>query len=222
MFNDIKKPKRDFIFLDESGDPGNFTDYYITGLIHVTDLSLKKLNIHLGALRYFGGVRNELKSTSLNQLQKEHLLDVLKISMHDGNFVKASAVFVNKKNYKGNYLEDNELYKKDPIKFRHFVLRRLLEFHFSKEKAQSREIELVVDRFHSDESKEQQLRNYLRDIRITTLPEFIHIIQADSRYVEMLQIADWISGSVKEKFFVHKERNFNDLFSYIKVDEIVK
>jgi len=28
-------PKRDFIFIDESGDPGSATGYYILGLLHI-------------------------------------------------------------------------------------------------------------------------------------------------------------------------------------------
>lgn len=155
------KAKRDFIFIDESGDPGTFTDYYILGLVHITDISLKKLNIHLGALRYFGSIRSELKSTKLNSLQKEHLLNILKISMHDNDFIKATAIFIKKNNYKGNYLKDKEGFLKNAAKFRHFAMRRLLEFHFQNEEAQSKEIELVIDRFHSDERKEQQMRNYL-------------------------------------------------------------
>jgi len=65
-----KRAKRDFLFIDESGEPGDVTDYYIMGLIHVTDESLKKMNIHLGAFRYFGTIKKELKSTRLNEIQK--------------------------------------------------------------------------------------------------------------------------------------------------------
>ena len=66
------------------------------------------------------------------------------------------------------------------------------------------------------------MRNYLRTDRFNALPDFLHIIQADSRYVELLQIVDWISGSVKEKFFTHPERDYGDLFNYINVKEILK
>lgn len=214
------KANRDFIFIDEAGEPGLETPYYIQGLVHVTDQSLKILNVHLGAFRYFGNIRNEMKSTKLNDLQKEHLLSILKLFIGNHHFIKASVVYVNKNNYKGNYLRDKNDCPRDASKFRHFIIRRLLEFHFSNIKPRSREIELVIDRFHSLEIKEQQLRNYLRDERFYTLPNFLHISQADSRYVEMLQIADWISGSVKEKKFTHPERNYYDLFSYINVKEI--
>ena len=214
-----KKAKRDFIFIDESGEPGDVTDYYIMGLIHVTDASLKKLNIHLGAFRYFGTIKKELKSTRLNEVQKNQLLNILKLSMNDG-FLKASAIYINKNEFEGNYLEDKPGYPKDATRFRHFALRRLLEFHFQKFPAESREVELVIDRFHSTEEKEQQMRNYLRNETFFLLPNFLHITQVDSQYVELMQIADWISGSVKEKFFVHPERDYNELFNYINVQKV--
>jgi len=65
------------------------------------------------------------------------------------------------------------------------------------------------------------MRNYLRNETFYNMPKFLHITQADSRYVELLQIADWISGSVKEKFFTKSEQNYDDLFSHIKTKKIV-
>ena len=213
--------KRDFIFIDESGEPGEETSYYIQGLLHVTDKSLKKINIHLGALRYFGNIRAELKSTKLNKLQKEKLLDILECSVGDNDFVKASSVFVNKENYTGKYLREKLGVPKDTARFEHFIMRRLLESHFQENKPQSNEIEIVIDRFHSSELKEQQMRNYLRRLSsLGVLPKFLHIIQADSRYIELLQVTDWIAGSVKEKIFTHPNRKYGDLFKYIKIKEI--
>ena len=220
----MTKPKRDFIFIDESGDPGLATSYYIQALLHITDESLKKLNVQLGAFRYFGCVRRELKSTRLNKLQKEQLLNILKLSISDNSFIKATAVYVDKKQYSGPYLLNTNDQKGTgaATKFRHFIIRKLLEFHFQNEKSQSDEIEIIIDRFHSDEKQEQQMRNYLRTDKYNRLPAFKHIIQADSRYLELLQITDWIAGSVKDKFFVHLEREYADLFKYIKVKQIVK
>ena len=98
--------KRDFIFIDESGEPGEETPYYIQGLLHITDESLKKINIHLGAFRYFGDIRGELKSTRLSQSQKEKLLTILKDSIKNNFFIAATSVFVNKERYEGHYLKE--------------------------------------------------------------------------------------------------------------------
>jgi hypothetical protein len=208
--------KRDFIFIDEAGEPGHETDYYVLGLLHLTDETLKEINIHLGAFRYFGCIRKELISTRLNSLQKEQLLNILKICMNNNSFLKASAVYVDKRDYQGPYLKEDF----NPNYFRNLIIRKLLEFHFSENKPQSREVELIIDRFYSSEEQEQTMRNYLRMDKYNLLPKFLHIIQADSRYVELLQIVDWISGSVKEKFFTHPERDYGELFKYIQVKKI--
>ena len=215
-------PKRDFIFIDEAGDPGLATDYFIMGVVHVTDISLRKLNVHLGALRYFASISKELKSTQLNPLQKEKLMEILRLAISDDVYVKASAVYVDKHDYGGNYLRATGDVAQDPTKFRHLIMRRLLEEHFKNTKPQTNEVEIVIDRFHSGEEKEQQLRSYLRTDKYNKLPKFLHIIQADSQYVELLQIADWISGSVKERFFTHNERDFKELFEYINVIKVDK
>jgi hypothetical protein len=208
--------KRDFIFIDEAGEPGHETDYYVLGLLHLTDETLKEINIHLGAFRYFGCIRKELISTRLNSLQKEQLLNILKLCMNNNFFLKASAVYVDKRDYQGPYLKEDF----NPNYFRNLIIRKLLEFHFSENKPQSGEVELIIDRFYSSEEQEQTMRNYLRMDKYNLLPKFLHIIQADSRYVELLQIVDWISGSVKEKFFTHPERDYGELFEYIKVKKI--
>jgi len=211
--------KRDFIFIDESGEPGRKVPYYIQGLLHITDESLKNINIHLGAFRYFGCIKRELVSTRLTKLQKEQLLNIFKLSVNNNNFIKTSVVYVEKNNYKGPYLGKNDF---NPNYFRNLIIRKLLEFHFQNNKPQSKEIELIIDRFYSSEELEQRLRNYLRTDKYNLLPNFLHIIQADSRYVELLQVADWINGSVKEKFFTHPQRNYGDLFNYIKIKQILR
>lgn len=212
-------PKRDFLFIDESGDPGSFSDYYILAVIHLTDLSLKDINLHLGAMRYFGNIRREMKSGRLSKEQKERLTAILS-TVNDQCFVRASAVYIEKKDFEGAYLKDKPGYPQSFNKFKNLMLRRLLEVHFGRGKPQTNEIELVIDRFQLNETLEQQMRNYLRIDKHKILPAFIHITQADSRYVELLQIADWISGAVKEKFFTDKDRNFGDLFSVVHVEKI--
>jgi hypothetical protein len=136
--------------------------------------------------------------------------------MNNNSFLKASAVYVDKRDYQGPYLKEDF----NPNYFRNLIIRKLLEFHFSENKPQSREVELIIDRFYSSEEQEQTMRNYLRMDKYNLLPKFLHIIQADSRYIEFLQIVDWISGSVKEKFFTHPERDYGELFEYIKVKKI--
>jgi len=217
---ETNKAKRDFVFIDESGDPGSGTSYYIVGLIHLDDATLRRLNIHLGAFRYFGSVKKELKSTRLNKVQKDLLGSIFELFSESGYPIKASAVYVDKARYRGVYLKEKLSFPKSPTRFKHLILRKLLEFHFQKNKPQSNEIEIVVDRFHSNEAKEQQMRNYLRKGVNFKTPPFLHIIQADSRYVELLQMTDWIIGKVKEKYFTKSKKISNKTLSYISIEEV--
>lgn len=219
--NPPPRPKRDFLFIDESGDPGSFSEYYILALLHITDVSLKEINLHLGAMRYFGSVKRELKSSRITQEQREQLIRILH-DAHSSTFVRASAIYIPKKEYRGIYLTDRFDQKLDPSRFQNLALRRLLEYHFSICKQQSQEIELVVDRFFTSEAAENKMRGYLRKDKYGRLPAFLHITQADSRYVELLQVADWIAGAVKERFFTHEDRDFADLFQYIKTKKLTK
>jgi hypothetical protein len=214
-------PKRDFLFIDESGDPGTYSPYYILGLLHITDVSLKDLNLHLGAMRYFGSVKREIKSSRVTREQREQLLRILR-DAHDHTFVRASAIYLTKSKYQGIYLTDRPDQNIDPGRFQNLMMRRLLEHHFSIFTPQSQEVELIVDRFFTSELIEGRMRRYLRHDKHGRLPHFLHITQADSRYVELLQVADWIAGAVKERFFTHEDRDFADLFTYIKATKIVK
>lgn len=217
--NPPPSPKRDFLFIDESGDPGTLSPYYILGLIHVTDVSLKDVNLHLGALRYFGSVRRELKSSRITPEQRDQLHRIL-AHAHDNCFVRSSAIYVPKSEYDGIYLTDRADQSADASRFQNLMLRRLLEYHFSVCKPQSQEVELVVDRFYRSETLEQRMKRYLREDKHGVLPAFLHITQADSRYVELLQIADWIAGAVKEHFFTHQDRDFADLFTFINAAKV--
>jgi hypothetical protein len=215
------KAKRDFLFIDESGDPGSFSPYYILGLLHVTDISLKELNIHLGALRYFGSVKRELKSSRVTKDQREQLLRIIG-HCNQSTFVRASSIYVPKNEYQGVYLTDKPDQGADANRFQNFMMRRLLEHHFSISKPQSNEVEIIVDRFFTSEEGENRMRHYLRDNKRGLLPAFLHITQADSRYVELLQLADWIAGIVKERFFTHKDRDFEDVFLHLKTAKVTK
>jgi hypothetical protein len=213
-------PVRDFIFIDEAGEPGIASNYYVLGLIHLTDVSLEKINIHLGALRYFGKIRKELKSTKMSQEEKERIPEII-LSVAGETFIAASAIYVDKNQYAGKYLGKNSSLF-DTVKFRNNITRKLLEFHFSHILQQSREIELIFDRMYPNEGRERQLQKYLRTKELLPLPNFNFIIQADSRYVELLQVADWVAGVVKEKYFTHSERDYEEFLDFIHIQQIKK
>ena len=64
-------PRHDFLFVDESGDPGFAPDpetgdllsssYYVSAVLHLCDDSFGNINKHVPAFRYFSGLNRELK-----------------------------------------------------------------------------------------------------------------------------------------------------------------
>jgi len=193
----MKEPKRDFIFIDESGDPGDLhstsSSYYIAACIHVTDIQMEELLPHFVGLRFFQNLSRELKPIISNQKLLPKILDIL--NWHDG--IRVSAVHLTKKEYSGPYLSDRSPRGKNPRFFQNFVIRQLLEHHFSGGGFQTDEGELVFDRISMTFENEVNLRDYINEN--WNLPDFSHITFADSRYVECLQIADLIAGLVREK-----------------------
>lgn len=193
----MKQPKRDFIFIDESGDPGEpqstSSPYYVAACLHVTDVQMEDLLPHFVNLRYFKSLSRELKPIVSNPKLLPKILDIL--GWHDG--IRISAVHLIKKDYKGPYLTDASPKGKNPRYFQNFILRQLLEHHFATSKFETEEGELIIDRVSMTFANEIGLRNYLNNN--WNLPDFAHITFADSRYVECLQIVDLIASLVRRQ-----------------------
>ena len=198
--------KRDFIFIDETGDPGKdlhggSSPYFAIGAVHVTDISLEKLHRHLFAMGYFSGRFRELKSSRLSRLQKDQIEDIAKW-LYASDDVGVTVVFVDKYHYTGPYFSQEGERSYDPIRFRNFLTRLLLEQHVAIRPMMSTECDLIFDRAIA-ESEEENLRRYLRgNFR---LPVFTNILQCDSRYVLALQFTDAIVHIVKEYLFGQRE-----------------
>ena len=83
-----------------------------------------------------------------------------------------------------------------PVRFRHYVLRRLLELHFQKCQLQSSQYDLVLDRVELTREENENLRRYLA--RNRNIPTPTHITHASSIYVEGLQVVHHIANGFKD------------------------
>lgn len=199
--------KRDFVFADEYGDPGPFvgsnSTHFASLAVHVTDESLGSLVNCFASMRFFRQAYREMKRLHSNPQLRPVLRDMLAhISAAHG--VRLSVAFVDKARYTGPYLTAGS-----GRKFRNFQLRQLLEWHFQGHECVTRECELVIDRHSTTDAEESELRRYLRGN--WSLPAFVDITVVDSRYVEVIQVADLALTLFRKK---HLERTAG----YVELD----
>jgi len=176
-------PSRDFVFIDEHGDPGVVgTSTFACVAVHVDDDSLDRMVDCFASLRFFRQVYGEYKNLDKDPQLRPKLGEMLwhLANAHD---VKFSVTYLTKAAYTGPYLATGE-----GTKFRNFQVRRLLEWHFHNFASASPETELVLDRHSHSHGQLENLREYLDGN--WNLPTFAALTAVDSRYVEMIAVAD--------------------------------
>ena len=198
-------PKHDYIFVDESGDAafkldpvsGELlsSDYYVTAALHLCDDAFRDLNRHVAAFRYYSGLNRELKIPSQRE-EFTRLLDPIRGLTEAGKNIWASAVYVDKLRYNGSYLKPGGKRLASPVRFRNYMLRRLLEHHFQRYPLQSNQYELVLDRIDLTMEETDNLRQYISGNRNIPTPKYI--THASSIYVEGLQVVHHIANGYKD------------------------
>lgn len=179
------KARRDFIFIDETGDPGKKgTPYYICTLFHVTDAAIMHLYSAVCTYRFMLDHYHEMHGHNLSLHRSRKLNKILSKSK---KYFNCSVVMVSKESYKGPYLDRYES-KRNPVLFRKFIYRQVLNFHFSKHKPLTKHLEIVLDRSNLSQSDFNNLRGYI--YKYGNCPNLEIITEVDSKYVELLQLAD--------------------------------
>lgn len=178
-------PARDFVFVDEHEDPGlpgQGSAHYACLAVHATDESIEHLVEYFTHLRFYRQVYREVKNLDDNP-RRRPTLAVMLLNLTRAHDVRVSATYIDKTNYTGPYLAAGA-----GTKFRNFQLRRLLEWHFKGIEPISDHCELVLDRHSHSHRQLENLRAYLAGNY--GLPAFSAITAVDSRYVEMIRVAD--------------------------------
>lgn len=198
-------PRFDYIFVDESGDPAFKLDpttgqllssnFYVAAALHLCDDSFRDLNKHITAFRYYSGLNRELKIPSEKE-EYGRLLDPIRAMSEAGRNIWASVVYVDKLRYNGSYLKPGGRRPPNPVRFRNYILRRLLEHHFRRYPLQSRQYDLVLDRIDLSREETENLRQYISGNR--NIPTPTHITHASSIYVEGLQVVHHIANGYKD------------------------
>ena len=193
--------RHDYIFVDESGDAALTWDecsgcllssrFYVAATLHLADDSFGDLNKHVAAFRYYSGLSRELKIPSGKEEFKK-LLGPIKVLSEGGTGIWASVAYVDKLRYTGSYLKPGGKRPQSPLRFRNYILRRLLEHHFQTYPLLSRQYDLVLDRIELTRKESENLSRYL--YRNRNIPTPTHITHAASIYVEGLQVVHHIAN----------------------------
>ena len=194
-------PNYDFLFVDESGDPGYQLDpisgdlvsspYYTTAVLHVCDNSIPLLTRHIANFRFYRGWYNNLK-IPVGAPEFSGFVGPVRAMAEEGGNIWASVVYLDKARYTGSYLKPGGKRPSNPIRFRNYVLRRLLEFHFQHYPLLSKQYDLILDRFEMTAGARENLLQYLAGNWFLPTPK--HITHAASAYVDGLQFVHHIAN----------------------------
>lgn len=197
--------KHDFIFVDESGDPGYVVDsctgqlrgsaHFLLAALHVTDQSINVINRHLAAFRYYTAFDRELKLPP-DMERFSRLLEPICQAAEQRSDIHASVVYLDKENYTGSYLKPGGLRPQSQLYFRNRVLRCLLEHHFAHYQLESDQYDLILDRVDMNLEQIDNQRQYLNSNQNFRGPRYI--THASSIYVEGLQVVDHIARGFKD------------------------
>ena len=198
-------PKNDFIFVDESGDPGYQIDpdsgdlvgseHYVAATLHVCDDSIRFINEHVAAFRYLARMSRELKLPP-GQPIFDSLMEPIGALARTGHNIWASVIYLDKRRYTGSYLKPGGRRPANAVQFRNYIIRRLLEFHFKHYPLASNQYDLVLDRIEMTKEQNENLQNYLAGNY--NIPTPTNITHASSIYVESLQIVHHIASGYKD------------------------
>lgn len=213
-------PKIDYFFIDESGDlgtgEGDSSKYYAELVLHITDKSIPDIVKHITNWRYIKRFHKEMKVLGSIQDIETYLTPLA--TMKEQNIINCSAVYLLKKDYTGPYLKTDSPKGKYPIKFRNFIHRQLLEFHFSEYRPETENLELIFDRFDMSSEAILNLHAYLAgNIR---LPSFKYITHADSKYTDFLQIASQLVNCIKDIISKTAGEEENAICNFISLKDI--
>lgn len=185
--------EKEFIFIDESGDPGPAgNETYILIALHTNETTLDRIRKHVVAFRYHHDVTKEFKDQRWTDKlpaggPAAHLLTFMAELTDDGH-ITTTGVWLHKATYKagrGPYLTGAS---GDSWRFRNYQLRRLLEHHVVRRRWHEA-VDLVIDRWAMTLEQRKNLEDYLRG-NFTLRPVIPWITLVDSAYCDPIQVVD--------------------------------
>ncbi len=206
-----------FVFVDETGDLGKRgSPYFGMALLEVHSDSYKSIESVVSTYRVLSGMFAELKESPQQHFVGLNLLRGI-TSLAEAKIIEVSGLYINKSQYGGRYLtwSDYGIPKSRWAYYiRNYLLRHLLEFHFTNKSTSDGKIDLILDRISLTELQRVNTLSYLNsetEIPLKqpfSMPHIGYLTIADSKYVGCLQVvhmlADLVNGSANNK--VSKEQ----------------
>ncbi|MCX6011721.1 MAG: DUF3800 domain-containing protein [Chloroflexi bacterium] len=200
----------DFVFVDETGDTGDeslqgSTPYFGMAAISVTDNDYKTLRLLLSQIHWLRGTATTLALRRTYNKSLDLLRGLKELANH--GVISASSLYINKKDYGGRYVKwsDVEIMPSEwPYYLRNYLLRHLLEFHFTNIDNLTDPVDLVLDRILLSESQRRNTLEYLNSetaiplIEKFRIPTIRFLTIADSEYVGGLEIAHVLAEVLRE------------------------
>jgi hypothetical protein len=204
----MNKKGHNFIFIDESGDPGKpykldnagnkvptgASLFYILSAICIDTKKLFLAEHEIMRVKNKYGFRNEIKSTTIPLVLYKDLLKI--INKLD---VQVYYRLVDKKKYTGQFAVSGK--RNLHNMFDEYNLAKLVKFAIQKCVLDNTEV--VIDRADRRllDGEFINFNKYLmHKVNTKTIKRISHITHVDSEYVNVMQMSDLISGAIKDSF----------------------
>lgn len=213
-----------YLFIDESGDPGYAIEegassqHYAELALQLNDDGLEDCLAHITSWKYVLGKYREPKSLPTGKERKLSRYLAPFVEASDRGNLCCSCVYLLKSDYTGPYLKPSSPSGPNPIWFRNFIHRKLLEFHFGLFLPQGKRIELIFDRYRMSSEAISNLEQYLKDN--WNLPIFEYICHVNSVYTEAIQVASQLVNAIKDIAIGTATNDMKELLSFIKLIDI--
>lgn len=222
-----------FVFVDDTGDPGSqlskgASAYFGMALLSVEDKDYQALRFLLSQVHWLSGTASSIGLGEQSIRALNLLRGLQELARH--KIVPTSGLFINKENYGGRYLtwSDFDVPPPEwPYYLRNYILRHLLEFHFSALSTQSGPLDMVLDRVVLTESQRRNTFEYLNSKTTVPLrqpfaiPTVAHLAIADSEYVGGLEIAHVLADILKKHAKRAISRSETEVSDFIRIEEFV-
>jgi hypothetical protein len=224
--------KMNFIFVDETGDPGRKgTQCFGYGLLHIQDDKYFLTRRLLCEIRQRSGIWGDLSGIT-KKAGNQILINILQglASLSKNNQIVCSGLYINKSTYGGRYLEWSELPIGENVmayRLKNYLLRHLLEFHFSYNDVPQIETDIILDRWELSEGQRQEMFNYLNGKTAITLaqpfslPKISYLTIADNEYICGLELAHILADMVKRKAMNKLSDEYSKLIGFIRIREFI-